>query len=456
MYVLGSQPKSTPISVLTKSWLVYDVVRVLNYEINEDAHEIAQSTFTLERTSDHMVEGNPIIARERTTKREIYVGIITEIEGDTITVSSHQELFNTTIAFLKTTGDNFEQYFTNIYTGYVERLRNLDITYNSFIPIKPKRGVEPTKHMYQPQDDRNTNNLFKYWRNAFRKYGVTTELKATPIQNFIIGSGAYVLEIEIGRNPQNVVLHDNIKHTKPWVVIEGSREPVNKYYLWDSERTDPITHTAVVRRGYSLGLDGEVYNLPPHHIPAKDNLYETPHSDSYPIEPADQVYYPRVADGEIVSDEDAIKSDKELSDWVNEVERGQEKLTDKKADLGSKDLTDKQKEKLRADIKELETMIAETQPKIDQKTPIVIREYEDALAFEALGGNKYSHQIEIEIKKDSRIISVESLKIGDLFTLVAKEKTYDSILTGMRFSSDDDYVYLRFGNLRYTLDDALD
>lgn len=81
--------------------------------------------------------------------------------------------------------------------------------------------------------------------------------------------------------------------------------------------------------------------------------------------------------------------------------------------------------------------------------------YED-IANSELKGGYYSHEITVDIPIDSEIIQFELLTIGRLATIVHKETTYQSVLTGYALSNESQAITLRFGHIRSRLSELLE
>jgi len=72
-----------------------------------------------------------------------------------------------------------------------------------------------------------------------------------------------------------------------------------------------------------------------------------------------------------------------------------------------------------------------------------------------LSGQTYAHEISFDIKKDNNVFSVEDLEVGLLVDIVHDDTIYSSVLTGYVINSESDFISLRFGHVRSTLQDIL-
>lgn len=78
------------------------------------------------------------------------------------------------------------------------------------------------------------------------------------------------------------------------------------------------------------------------------------------------------------------------------------------------------------------------------------------IANTELKGNAYSHEIEFDLYRDSRLIDFEELNIGSLVDIYRGSELFKSILTGYSFSSGSPFVHLTFGNSRSRLSEVLE
>ncbi|MBL1223739.1 hypothetical protein [Enterococcus sp. BWR-S5] len=95
-----------------------------------------------------------------------------------------------------------------------------------------------------------------------------------------------------------------------------------------------------------------------------------------------------------------------------------------------------------------------------QKIYIYDMEQEDRptyleVAQSELAGQTYAHEINFDIKKDNNMIDIDDLEVGLLVDIVYNDTIYSSVLTGYVISSESEFISLRFGHVRSTLQDVL-
>ena len=79
------------------------------------------------------------------------------------------------------------------------------------------------------------------------------------------------------------------------------------------------------------------------------------------------------------------------------------------------------------------------------------------IAESELKANVYSHEISVDVRLDSKLISIEDwFYLGSKAQIVYNESLYPSVLSAWKLSSESDFVTLTFGNIRSTLSDVID
>lgn len=77
------------------------------------------------------------------------------------------------------------------------------------------------------------------------------------------------------------------------------------------------------------------------------------------------------------------------------------------------------------------------------------------VAQSELAGNVYSHEINVDMLKNNNILDESSIQIGLLANIIYGQTLYQSVLTGYLISSQNDFIQLKFGNIRSTLKEVL-
>lgn len=95
-----------------------------------------------------------------------------------------------------------------------------------------------------------------------------------------------------------------------------------------------------------------------------------------------------------------------------------------------------------------------------QKIYIYDMEQEDRptyleVAQSELAGQTYAHEINFDIRKENNLIDIDDLEVGLLVDIVHNDTIYSSVLTGYVISSESEFISLRFGHVRSTLQDIL-
>lgn len=75
-------------------------------------------------------------------------------------------------------------------------------------------------------------------------------------------------------------------------------------------------------------------------------------------------------------------------------------------------------------------------------------------ALNTIRRNRYKHLIEFKIKKNSKLVDVNNLEIGDEVQARVKNKNYESYISAITIK-DNEFVYFKTGNLRNRLTDKL-
>jgi hypothetical protein len=77
------------------------------------------------------------------------------------------------------------------------------------------------------------------------------------------------------------------------------------------------------------------------------------------------------------------------------------------------------------------------------------------VARSELAASQYSHEINVSLHLGNRVVPFDGLRIGQVANIVHDGSLYRSILTGYVLNSDNEFAELRFGNVRSTLQAAL-
>lgn len=77
------------------------------------------------------------------------------------------------------------------------------------------------------------------------------------------------------------------------------------------------------------------------------------------------------------------------------------------------------------------------------------------VAQSELQGNIYNHCIQYKLSKEQRLVNPFSFQYGDGVKIIYKEREYDSIFTGLKFTKDDPYITCLFGKTRIDFTDRL-
>lgn len=105
--------------------------------------------------------------------------------------------------------------------------------------------------------------------------------------------------------------------------------------------------------------------------------------------------------------------------------------------------------KNKKDIKNRILPIINKTAKLDKK--INIFDY----AKQELQQSKYSHAIEFDINKNTNILDLNKIKLGDKFILYLNNKEYETILSAIQYENNKNTIHLVFGKARINFIDML-
>ncbi|RUO86165.1 hypothetical protein [Spiroplasma endosymbiont of Megaselia nigra] len=105
--------------------------------------------------------------------------------------------------------------------------------------------------------------------------------------------------------------------------------------------------------------------------------------------------------------------------------------------------------KNKKDIKSRILPIINKTAKLDKK--INIFDY----AKQELEQSKYSHSIEFDINKNTNILDLNKIKLGDKFILYFNNKEYETILSAIQYENNKNTIHLIFGKARINFIDML-
>ncbi|WP_425377690.1 hypothetical protein [Spiroplasma endosymbiont of Polydrusus pterygomalis] len=105
--------------------------------------------------------------------------------------------------------------------------------------------------------------------------------------------------------------------------------------------------------------------------------------------------------------------------------------------------------KNKKDIKNRILPIINKTAKLDKK--INISDY----AKQELQQSKYSHAIEFDINKNTNILDLNKIKLGDKFILYFNNKEYETILSAIQYENNKNTIHLVFGKARINFIDML-
>jgi len=77
------------------------------------------------------------------------------------------------------------------------------------------------------------------------------------------------------------------------------------------------------------------------------------------------------------------------------------------------------------------------------------------IAQSELSGNQYAHEIDFDMIENDNFLTLDQLEIGLLVDIFYNGTIYSSVLTGYSVSSQNNFVSLKFGNIRSTLSQAI-
>lgn len=77
------------------------------------------------------------------------------------------------------------------------------------------------------------------------------------------------------------------------------------------------------------------------------------------------------------------------------------------------------------------------------------------VANSELQGNIYNHCILYKLSKEQRLVNPFSFKYGDGVSIVYKDREYNSIFTGLKYTKDEPYITCIFGKTRIDFTDRL-
>lgn len=81
--------------------------------------------------------------------------------------------------------------------------------------------------------------------------------------------------------------------------------------------------------------------------------------------------------------------------------------------------------------------------------------YEE-VANSELKGSYYSHEINVDINIDNRLVDIRSLRIGHLVNITYDDKLYPSVLSGYSITEGSNVMKLKFGNIRSRISELLE
>lgn len=98
--------------------------------------------------------------------------------------------------------------------------------------------------------------------------------------------------------------------------------------------------------------------------------------------------------------------------------------------------------------------------KYPTKTKITLVDENDSPVYEEIAeselkGNYYSHEINVDIKRGTKLIDLETLTIGSKATIIYDNKVYESVLTGFKLQNNSNYISLNFGHVRSKMSELL-
>ncbi len=76
-------------------------------------------------------------------------------------------------------------------------------------------------------------------------------------------------------------------------------------------------------------------------------------------------------------------------------------------------------------------------------------------AKQELQQSKYSHAIEFDINKNTNILDLSKIKLGDKFILYFNNKEYETILSAIQFENNKNTIHLVFGKARINFIDMV-
>ncbi len=98
------------------------------------------------------------------------------------------------------------------------------------------------------------------------------------------------------------------------------------------------------------------------------------------------------------------------------------------------------------DIKNIILPIINKTAKLDKKNNIF--DY----AKQELQQSKYSHPIEFYINKNTNILYLNKIKLGDKFIIYFNNKEYETILSAIQFKNKKNNIHLVLGKARLNFD----
>jgi hypothetical protein len=78
------------------------------------------------------------------------------------------------------------------------------------------------------------------------------------------------------------------------------------------------------------------------------------------------------------------------------------------------------------------------------------------VARSELSSQNYAHEISFDIRKDNKLIDIKDLEIGKLVDIVYNDTMYKSVLTGYVYNPINEFMTLRFGHVRSTMQSMFD
>lgn len=81
---------------------------------------------------------------------------------------------------------------------------------------------------------------------------------------------------------------------------------------------------------------------------------------------------------------------------------------------------------------------------------------DEQIANAELAGNYYSHEISVNGRLSSKIIDMSAMRIGTLANIYYKGKLFKSVLSGYEYTEGDQFIALKFGNIRSRLSEILE